>query len=170
MLNIEIIKGDITKLKVDCIVNAANTSLLGGGGIDGAVHLAAGPKLLEECIKLNGCQTGEAKITSGYDLPSKFIIHTPGPIWEGGDWNEDELLANCYKNSLDLTKTREILTIAFPSIATGIYGFPLDRASKIALKIIKEFLDKNDKLKVFIVCFDDLTYAIYKKNEAEFLI
>ncbi|MDH7603940.1 MAG: O-acetyl-ADP-ribose deacetylase [Melioribacter sp.] len=159
---IEIIKGDITKLKVDAIVNAANNSLLGGGGVDGAIHRAAGPMLLEECKKLGGCPTGEAKITKGYNLPAKFVIHTVGPIWKGGNYNEDELLSNCYKNSLKLALENGIKTIAFPSISTGAYRFPVEQASKIAFNTVMEFLQQHDKIeKVIFCCFDDNTYALY---------
>ncbi|MEJ5350829.1 MAG: O-acetyl-ADP-ribose deacetylase [Melioribacteraceae bacterium] len=162
MERIEIIKGDITKLKVDAIVNAANNSLLGGGGVDGAIHRAAGPELLEECKKLGGCPTGEAKITKGYNLPAKFVIHTVGPIWHGGNYNEDELLANCYKNSLKLAVENGIKTIAFPSISTGAYRFPVERASKIAFNTVIEFLHKHNEIeKVIFCCFDDKTYSIY---------
>lgn len=161
---IEIIKGDITKLNVDAIVNAANNSLLGGGGVDGAIHRAAGPMLLEECKKLGGCPTGEAKITKGYNLPAKFVIHTVGPVWKGGNYNEDELLSNCYKNSLKLALENGIKTIAFPSISTGAYRFPVERASKIAFNTVMEFLQQHNEIeKVIFCCFDDNTYALYKQ-------
>jgi O-acetyl-ADP-ribose deacetylase len=161
---IEIQKGDITKLKVDAIVNAANTSLLGGGGVDGAIHYAAGPRLLEECRTLNGCRTGEAKITKGYNLSAKYVIHTVGPVWGGGHRNEDELLASCYKNSLKLALENGIKTIAFPAISTGVYHFPLERATRIAANEVKKFLEKNEAMeKVIFVCFDEGTYKVYEE-------
>jgi len=161
---IEIEKGDITKFKVDAIVNAANTSLLGGGGVDGAIHRAAGPKLLEECRTLNGCPTGEAKITRGYNLPAKYVIHTVGPVWSGGNHNEETLLANCYRNSLHLAVENKIKSIAFPAISTGVYHFPIEQATKIAVKETKEFLEKNKFIqKVIFVCFDEDTYRVYKE-------
>lgn len=161
---IEIHKGDITKLKVDAIVNAANTSLLGGGGVDGAIHRAAGPELLGYNRKLGGCPTGEAKISPGFNLPAKFIIHTVGPVWNSGKNNEDKLLAGCYKNSLRLAIENGIKTIAFPAISTGVYHFPLERATKIAVNEVKKFLEKNDSIaKVIFVCFDEATNQIYKK-------
>jgi len=160
---IEIHKGDITKLSVDAIVNAANTSLLGGGGVDGAIHRAAGPELLEYNKKLGGCPTGEARISPGFNLPAKHVISTVGPVWNGGNRNEDELLANCYRNSLRIAFENNIKTIAFPSISTGVYRFPVERASKIAVKEVKDFLDKNPSIeKVIFVCFDDKTYDVYK--------
>lgn len=163
MERIEIIKGDITKQKVDAIVNAANTSLLGGGGVDGAIHRTAGPKLLEECKTLGGCPTGEAKKTAGYNLPAKFVIHTVGPIWRGGKSNEDNLLANCYINSLELAVKNNTKTIAFPAISTGVYRFPLERATKIAISEVRKFLDKNKTIeKVIFVCFDDAIYKTYE--------
>ncbi len=160
---IEIHLGDITKLKVDAIVNAANTSLLGGGGVDGAIHRAAGKELLEECKTLGGCPTGEAKITKGYNLPTKFVIHTVGPVWQGGNFDEDNLLSNCYKNSLRLAVDHKIKTIAFPAISTGVYSFPIERAAKIAIESVNEFLIKNNKInKVIFCCFDIATFDIYK--------
>lgn len=160
---IEIFKGDITKLKVDAIVNAANSSLLGGGGVDGAIHRTAGPKLLEECRKLNGCNTGEAKITKGYNLLSKFVIHTVGPVWNGGNYNEDELLSNCYLNSLKLAIENKIKTIAFPAISTGVYGFPLEQATQIAIKTVNNFIQSDKSIqRVIFVCFDQTTYQTYE--------
>jgi len=160
---IEVYKGDITKLKVDAIVNAANTSLLGGGGVDGAIHRAAGPELLEFNKKLGGCKTGEAKISPGFNLPAKYIIHTVGPVWNGGKNNEDSVLANCYRNSLKLAVENGIKTIAFPAISTGVYRFPLERATKIAFTEVKKFLEKNESIeKVIFVCFDEETYVVYK--------
>jgi len=156
---IKIIIGDIAKQNVDAIVNAANTSLLGGGGVDGAIHRTAGPKLLEECRTLGGCPTGNAKITKGYNLSAKYIIHTVGPVWHGGSNYEDELLANCYKNSLSLAVENNISSIAFPMISTGAYGFPFKRAGKIAIDTINEFL-KTDKSinKILLVCFSEIDY------------
>jgi O-acetyl-ADP-ribose deacetylase (regulator of RNase III) len=163
-VRIELHKGDITKLKVDAIVNAANTTLLGGGGVDGAIHRAAGPELLEFNRKLGGCPTGEAKISPGFNLPAKYIIHTVGPVWNGGNHNEDKLLANCYINSLKLAFENKIRTIAFPAISTGVYHFPLERATKIAVNETKKFLEKNKSLKkVVFVCFDEETYEVYEK-------
>ena len=160
---IEIVQGDITKLKVDAIVNAANETLLGGGGVDGAIHRAAGPELLEECRILNGCATGEAKITKGYKLPAKWVIHTVGPVWHGGKHNEDELLARCYRNSLALAAKHSIRTIAFPCISTGAYRFPSERAARIALTEIKKFLEGNKTIeKVFAVCFGKTDHQLYQ--------
>jgi O-acetyl-ADP-ribose deacetylase len=164
----EIINGDITKLAVNAIVNAANTSLLGGGGVDGAIHRAAGPQLLAECRTLNGCKTGEAKITKGYNLPAKYVIHTAGPVWHGGSHNEPELLKNCYKNSLELAVKNNLKSIAFPSISTGVYGYPINLASKIAMTTTSDFL-KNDSIieKVIFVCFGEADYLVYQKTLKE---
>lgn len=160
----ELIKGDITVLEVDAIVNAANTSLLGGGGVDGAIHEAAGPDLLDECKKLNGCATGNAKITGGYRLKAKHIIHTVGPVWGGGHRDEHELLASCYQNSLTLAKEHKIKTIAFPGISTGVYGFPKDQAAMIAINETRRFLKKNDyPEKVIFVTFCNDSYEMYRK-------
>ena len=161
-----IVLGDITKVKADAIVNAANTSLLGGGGVDGAIHRAAGPELLAECRMLNGCRTGEAKITKGYRLPARYVIHTPGPVWNGGGKNEDQLLRNCYKNSLELAAKNGCRSVAFPSISTGIYRFPLEEAVKIAVKTAKQFAaDHPGKLDVIKwVLFDDRTLGSYQQE------
>ena len=144
--DIEITRGDITKLDVGAIVNAANSTLLGGGGVDGAIHRAAGPELLAECRKLGGCEPGEAKLTPGYHLPALFVIHTVGPIWRGGKYGEAQTLANCYRNSLQLAVENEIKTIAFPAISCGAYGYPIDEAAQIALKTTREFLATNDTI------------------------
>ena len=157
-------KGDITKLSVDAIVNAANTSLLGGGGVDGAIHRAAGHGLLEECITLNGCKTGQSKITKGYNLPAKFVIHTVGPIWYGGNKNERELLKSCYITALNLAKENGIKTIAFPAISCGVYHFPLEEACKIATDTVREFISKNDCFeKIVFIDINDAIIDIYKK-------
>ena len=167
---IKTIKGDITKIDyVDAIVNAANSSLLGGGGVDGAIHRAAGPELLFECRMLGGCKTGRAKITKAYNLSCKHIIHTVGPVWNGGTHNEDELLADCYRNSLILAVENNIKTIAFPSISTGIFAFPVERAAKIAVSTVNEFLEQNPEQldMVMWVLFDDRTEAVYRAEVAE---
>jgi O-acetyl-ADP-ribose deacetylase len=162
MNRIELVEGNIVKQRVDAIVNAANESLLGGGGVDGAIHAAAGPELLVECQQLNGCPTGQAKITRGYDLPAKFVIHTVGPVWRGGIRGEDELLANCYRNSLALAESHGITTIAFPSISTGLFRFPFDRAARIAVTEVKKFLEQNRSIaKVFFVCYGRDAYHGY---------
>jgi O-acetyl-ADP-ribose deacetylase (regulator of RNase III) len=162
---IKVYLGDITKLEVDAIVNAANRSLLGGGGVDGAIHRAAGKQLLAECKTLGGCQTGEAKLTKGYNLPAKFVIHTVGPVWRGGNNRETELLANFYRNSLQLAVQNEVKTIAFPAISTGVYGFPKQKAAQIALREVANFLKNNKQLKqVIFVCFDNENYQIYQQG------
>lgn len=161
---IELIDGDITLQQVEAIVNAANKSLLGGGGVDGAIHRAAGPELLAECRTLNGCRTGEAKITKGYKLPAKFVIHTVGPVWRGGKANEEQLLENCYRNSLQVALQHDIHTIVFPSISTGIYGFPIQQASRIAAKTVKTFLEQHEEIKkVTFVCFGQHDYQVYQE-------
>jgi len=162
MGKIEIIQGDITKQTVDAIVNAANCSLLGGGGVDGAIHRAAGPELLAECRTLNGCETGKAKITRGYRLPAKYVIHTPGPIWHGGNSGEAELLASCYRSCLTLASQNGCKTVDFPSISTGVYHFPLDKAAKIAIGTISEYLKDHGEIeRVRMVCFDYRTFEQY---------
>ena len=161
---IGVLQADITQCKVDAIVNAANPALLGGGGVDGAIHRAAGPELLEECRSLGGCETGHAKITSGYNLPATWIIHTVGPVWANGENGEDALLASCYRSSLELAVKCFIRTIAFPSISTGAYRFPLERAARIALKTVSSFLEKHDTPKmVWMVCYDDKTKDLYDR-------
>src|SRR5882762_8642563 len=161
---IEIVQGDITKLDVDAIVNAASTTLLGGGGVDGAIHRAAGPELLMECRGLNGCRPGEAKITRGYRLPARFVIHTVGPVWRGGKHNEPETLANCYRNSLQVAVENDIKTIAFPAISCGAYGYPVPDAAQIALKITRNFLATVDKIdKVIFVLLGEDIYDAYRR-------
>lgn len=163
MTGIEILKGDITKLKVDAIVNAANRTLLGGGGVDGAIHRAAGKELLAECRTLNGCETGQSKITKGYNLPAKYVIHTVGPVWYGGNKNEPGLLKSCYTTALNLAKENNIKTIAFPAISCGVYHFPIDKASKIAYDTVREFINKNDCLeKVIFIDINDRIIETYR--------
>ncbi len=169
----EAVQGDITRMKVDAIVNAANSSLLGGGGVDGAIHRAAGPELVAECATLGGCATGEAKITRGYNLPAKYVIHAVGPVWHGGrhepstssgSFVEDTLLANCYRNSLRIAAERGLKTVAFPAISTGVYRFPPERACRIAVDTVREFLAEHPAIeKVSFVCFDTATFGLYKK-------
>jgi len=160
---IELIEADITTLAVDAIVNAANHSLLGGGGVDGAIHRAAGPELKRECFGLNGCNTGDAKITKGYNLPADYVIHTVGPLWRGGDSNESELLASCYRNCMKIAEENSIRRLAFPAISTGAYSFPPDLAARIALLEILRALQKYpDMEKVYVVCFDQLTRTAYE--------
>ncbi len=162
---VQIVEGDITKQKVDAIVNAANNSLLGGGGVDGAIHRAAGPQLLEETRKIGGCPTGEARVSKGYKLPAKWVIHTVGPVWKGGHKNEEGLLADCYRNSLKAAVDRGAKTVAFPSISTGAYGFPLERATEIALKETKRFLETDKTLeKVAFVCFGEKALKTYQET------
>lgn len=168
MTVIDIIIGDITTQKLDAIVNAANPTLLGGGGVDGAIHRAAGPELLERCKKLGGCAPGEAKMTRGYNLPARNVVHTVGPVWHGGSEGEDDVLARCYRNSLALALEYQVRSIAFPSISTGAYGFPVDRAARIALREIAAFQAANpDMERVIVVCFDQATYDAYKVAERE---
>jgi O-acetyl-ADP-ribose deacetylase (regulator of RNase III) len=164
---VAVIHGDITRQKVDAIVNAANSSLMGGGGVDGAIHRAGGPAIGEECKKIvakqGGCPTGEAVITTGGNLPAKFLIHTVGPVWNGGKNGEPEKLANCYKNSLRLMTENNLTTIAFPNISTGIYGYPKKEAAEIAMKTVNEILQTNSSIaKVYFVCFDDENYQLYQ--------
>ncbi len=159
---IKVVQGDITKQEVEVIVNAANNSLLGGGGVDGAINQAAGPELLEECRKLKGCPTGEAKITRGYRLPAKWVIHTVGPIWRGGNFKEDKYLANCYQNCFTLAEKYLLETMAFPSISTGAYRFPLERATKIAVTETVNFLKRNNLVKIILfICFNNRVYDCY---------
>lgn len=171
---IRITKGDITKIAVDAIVNAANTSLLGGGGVDGAIHRAGGKEILDDCrrivAKQGGCKVGEAVITSAGKLPAKFVIHTVGPVWNGGNKNEEDKLKNCYKNSLQLAVNNDCKTIAFPSISTGIYHFPKDKAAVIAIETIADFLSENDSIeKVILVCFDEENFSILENEWSKLL-
>lgn len=161
---LEVVKADITKLAVDAIVNAANAALAGGGGVDGAIHQAAGPELQAECLKLRGCQTGKAKITKGFKLPATYVIHAVGPVWYGGQRGEAQLLASCYLESLKLAVENDVKTIAFPSISTGAYRFPIEDAAEIAVRATAKFLEENEELeKVIFTCFDDRTVQIYAK-------
>jgi O-acetyl-ADP-ribose deacetylase (regulator of RNase III) len=161
---ITLFRGDITSLQVDAIVNAANRTLLGGGGVDGAIHRAAGPELLEACRALKGCKTGEAKITPGYQLPARYVIHTVGPVWQGGQNREEELLQNCYTRSLELAVNHSLRSVAFPNISTGVYGFPKALAAKTALRSVREFLQKNKAhLEVIFVLFDSENESLYRK-------
>ena len=161
---IDIVRGDITKLGIDAIVNAANTTLLGGGGVDGAIHRAAGPELLEECRTLGGCRPGEAKITRGYNLPAPFIIHTVGPVWSGGERGEPQILANCYRDSLHLAAQNKLKTIAFPAISCGAYRYPIPDAAKIAVNNTRDFLATNDQIeKVIFVAATDEIFAAYEE-------
>ena len=168
MGKIQIILGDITKQDSDAIVNAANCSLLGGGGVDGAIHRAAGPELLAECRTLHGCETGKAKITKGYRLPAKYVIHTPGPVWHGGSHGEAELLASCYRSCLELAREYVCKSVDFPSISTGVYRFPLDKAADIAIGTIADFLKTAPEIeRVRMVCFDEGTKAHYDRALAK---
>ncbi|TAM46885.1 MAG: O-acetyl-ADP-ribose deacetylase [Gammaproteobacteria bacterium] len=159
---IKVVQGDITQLRVDAIVNAANSTLLGGGGVDGAIHRAAGPELKAYCEKLGGCPTGESRITPGFKLPAKYVIHTVGPVWHGGKSNESTLLANCYRNSLELALKNGVKTIVFPSISTGAYGYPKDEAAKIAVSVMQEYEKKFDE--IIACCFSAGDKALYDKT------
>lgn len=163
-MKIEVIRDDITSQQVDAVVNAANESLLGGGGVDGAIHRAAGPELKEECKTLNGCPTGQAKVTKGYNLSAEYVIHTVGPVWKGGAKDEEELLASCYHGSLKRADELNLKTIAFPNISTGVYGFPRKKAAEIALKAVRDYESQNESNleKLLFVCFDEENYGIYK--------
>jgi len=167
MEKIKLVKGDITKIEADAIVNAANSSLLGGGGVDGAIHRAGGKAILDECVTIRnrqgGCGTGEAVVTTAGNLPSNYVIHTVGPVWNGDKSEKEELLANCYRNSLRIAINNSIQTIAFPNISTGIYHFPKDNAARIAIETVQDFLTKNESItEVIFVCFDDENYDLYK--------
>lgn len=163
-MTLNLVTGDITKLEVDAIVNAANTSLLGGGGVDGAIHRAAGPQLLAECRTLNGCPTGQAKATRGYRLPARYVIHTVGPVWHGGGRREAELLAGCYRNSMALALELGCRTVAFPAISTGVYHYPLEEASRIAVSTVRQFLlEHPEGPQVTFVCFNDAAQAVYRR-------
>ena len=166
-MNIKAVKADITKLSADAIVNAANSTLLGGGGVDGAIHRAAGPELLAECRTLNGCHTGQAKITSGYRLPARYVIHTVGPVWHGGGSNEAGLLSDAYRNSLELAAAHGIRTIAFPAISTGVYGYPKEAAAHIAIDTIRKFLKGHGDMEVILTAFSDDDLKRYERILSE---
>lgn len=173
IVTLTVLQADITTLKVDAIVNAANSSLLGGGGVDGAIHRAAGPELVQYCRTLNGCQTGDAKISPAFNLPSQYVIHTVGPVWHGGNRNEESLLASCYQKSLTLANQKGLASIAFPSISTGVYGYPLDKATKVAIETVQEYIKEyklDDKRvsdlsirEIIFCCFSDKDAAVYKQ-------
>ncbi len=165
MSSINVILGDITKLEVDAIVNAANSSLLGGGGVNGAIHRAGGAEILHECRIIGGCKTGNAVITTAGKLPAKFVIHTVGPVWNGGTKNEPELLSNCYRNSLQLAIDNGLTTIAFPNISTGIYGYPKDKAAQVAIETVKDFLKEYSSLEVTFCCFDEENFVFYNTRK-----
>ena len=165
MAILKAIKSEITTLKVDAIVNAANESLLGGGGVDGAIHRAAGPELLKACRPLGGCKTGEAKITLGYNLPAKYVIHTVGPVWHGGNFDEAELLASCYRRSMEIAQENMVTSIAFPSISTGIYGFPIQLAAKIAVKTVRDFTEYSQSItEIIFCCYSEYDLRVYNIN------
>jgi len=167
---IEVVRGDITRQRVDAIVNAANASLLGGGGVDGAIHRVAGPELLDACREIGGCPPGQARITPGFRLPARYVIHTVGPVWQGGAQGEDEILANCYRNITRLARSRNLVRIAFPSISTGAYGFPVVRASRIAVRELRQAVERDENLQtVRVVCFGDDTFRAYERAMEDYM-